>query len=368
MIWTRRNLLLGLAASALPLAPRRTVAFHYEAVFAPDAVEWYTRFDTLVTGAVLAPAQTEKLRRKTAKLVAYEWSSGFYPGDSSSVDPGWEATLRRNAQAWLISPDPVGGAAAAAGRTALWYDFGDAGLIAARAGYLAEVLRRSSYDGFFFDTPGFEQVPEPMRATFEKRHPGVDYNQVQGAFFGALRRRIGASKIIFLNQGYRHAGHMLPHADLDLTESYFTALDGAGTRFRKWHDPALPWEAIRTPMEQLVAPAAAKFPRVRFVHANYAGGGAATAHRAARFAWACAKLWNHESYLMAPGVWANERDGIYFTETGAPTSSGYQESGAVAWRAFEKGVVAVNTGTAPAKIPELGLTLSEPQQGYFFSR
>ena len=94
---------------------------------------------------------------------------------------------------------------------------------------------------------------------------------------------------------------MLPHADLDLTESYFTALDGGGTKFRKWHDPGAAWESIRTPMEQLVMPAARKFPQVRFVHANYAAGSAAVAHRAARYSWACAKLWGHEAYLIAPG-------------------------------------------------------------------
>ncbi len=368
MMIGRRGLLFGLAGSLVPGQSRGAVAFHYEAVFPPDAAEWYTRFRTLVTGAVLPEAQTARLRKRATRLIAYEWSSGFYPGDAVSIAAGWESTVRRNAGKWLLSAEPAGGAAAAPGRTALWYDFGDAGLREARADYLESVLRKSGYDGLFFDTPGFENVPAPLKAAFEQRHPGIDYNHAQGQFFGVLKKRIGESKLIFLNQGYRHAEHMLPHADLDLSESYFTAVDGASMRFRAWNDPAALWESIRTPMEQLIMPAARRFPKVRFVHVNYAAGGPAITRRAARYSWACAKLWNHDAYLIAPGAYAGERDDIYFNETGPPQSDGYRESGGVVWREFEKGVVAVNTATTPSRVPGLGLPLPEGQQGYFFPR
>jgi hypothetical protein len=116
-----------------------------------------------------------------------------------------------------------------------------------------------------------------------------------------------------------------------------------------------------------VVPAARKFPHVRFVHANYPGGGPAMARRAARYSWACAKLWGQESYLIAPGAYSNERDEIYFTETGAPKTERYHQAAGVAWREFEKGIVAVNGGARAARIPELGLALPEPGQGYFFS-
>jgi hypothetical protein len=368
MSLARRDLLLALAGAAAPGQSRGAVAFHYEAIFAPDAVDWYTRFQMLVTGAVLAPEESAKLRGRASRLIAYEWSSGFYTGDTASVAPGWESACRKNARSWLLSVDTAGGGAAAPGRSAFWYDFGDPGLVAARSDYLAGLLRSSGYDGLFFDTPGFEQLPEPMRAAFKTRHPGADYNQCQGAFFGALRERIGPGRTIFLNQGYRHAEHMLPHADLDLTESYFTALDGNTTKFRKWHDPAAPWESIRTPMAQLVVPAARKFPHVRFVHVNYAGGGAALARRAARYSWACAKLWGHDSYLIAPGAYADEREEIYFTATGAPKTERYREAGDIAWRVFDKGIVAVNGGAGPGRIPDSGLALPEAGQGYFFAQ
>lgn len=367
MMLARRDLLLGLPAALHARTARGTVAFHYEAVFPPAAVDWYTRFDMLVTGAVLPPSQATALQRNRTRLIAYEWSSGFYPGDSVSAAAVWQSAVRRNAREWLLSPDPVGGAAAAAGRTALWYDFGDPSLIAARAAYLADLIRSSEYDGVFFDTPGFEQIPPEMQRAFKLRHPGADYNRRQGEFFGAVKRRLGAGQVVFLNQGYRHADAMLPHADLDLTESYFAAVHGNTTLFRKWHDPDRPWDSIRTPMEQLVAPAARKFPKVRFVHVNYAAGGATLARRAARYSWAAARLFGHEAYLIAPGAYADERDEIYFTETGRPRAAKYSEAGGVVWREYEKGVVALNSGPGPGKIPGLGLELPDAPAGYFFA-
>jgi hypothetical protein len=367
MTLTRRDLLLAVPAAlhgrtAVP----GPVAFHYEAVFPAAAVEWYTRFEMLVTGAVLPPSQTNVLRRNRTRLIAYEWSSGFYPGDSVSASARWQAVVRNNASKWLISANPVGGAAAAPGRTALWYDFAEPGLVAARAGYLAELIGSAEYDGIFFDTPGSEQIPQQMLAAFKQRHPQADYDRCQGDFFGALKRKLGPGKTLFLNQGYRHADAMLPHADMDLTESYFAAVEGNTTRFRKWHDPAQPWESIRTPMEQLVMPAARKYPKVRFVHVNYAAGGASLAGRAARYSWAAAHLFGHDAYLIAPGSYASERDEIYFANPGRPRSAKYSEAGGVAWREFENGIVALNSGPGSGKIPGAGLVLPDAPAGYFF--
>lgn len=369
MTIARRDFLLGLPAT-LPAASsgRGPVAFHYEAIFSAQAAEWYTRFGLIVTGAVLPPSQIGALRRNKSRLIAYEWSSGFYPGDSVSAPARWQSAVRGNARNWLLSPDPSGGAAAAPGRTALWYDFADPGLAAARAAYLAELLEASGYDGLFFDTPGFEQIPETMQAAFKRRHPKADYNQAQGDFFGLLKKKLGAGKIVFLNQGYRHADAMLPHADMDLTESYFATVDGNSTRFRKWHDSAHPWESIRTPMEQLVIPAARKFPNVRFVHVNYAAGGATLARRAARYSWAAARLFHHDAYLIAPGAYADERDEIYFNDPGKPVSTRYSEASGAVWREFENGVVAINSGPGSAVIPGLGLTMPDAPAGYFFPR
>ncbi|MFN7923777.1 MAG: hypothetical protein U0Q16_26990 [Bryobacteraceae bacterium] len=366
---TRRDTLLAMAAiPALGAGPRPVAAFHYAAIFSPREVEWYTRFEILVTGGILSREQTQALRRNGVKLVAYEWSSGYYAGDPVSAPLEWQRMVDRHAADWAITAKPVSGGAAENGKPAQWYDFASDELNEARARHLATRLADSGYDGYFFDTPGFEQLPPSAREAFHRKHPGADYNQRQGRFFAAVRKAIGAPRILFLNQGFRQAEHFLPHADLDLSESYCTYLDPQHrTGFRPWHDAAKPWESVRTPIRELIEPALARFPRVRMVHANYSGGEPALAGRAHRYGWACARLFGHDAYLIAPGQAEAERDAIYFTDPGKPLSAAKEEpGGSVAWRRFQNGVVAVNGGAASARIAELGLTLPEGYQGYFF--
>ncbi|MBI4876680.1 MAG: hypothetical protein HY822_18750 [Acidobacteria bacterium] len=368
---TRRQCLQALAGSmSAPGGPRGRagVAFHYQANFGPRALDWYTRFEILVTGGVLARQQTETLRARGPKLVAYEWSSAFYPDDPVSAAPAWQQRVRTNGRQWLLSEVPAGGGAAAPGRRALWYDFGNPALVDARADYLAGLLRSSGYGGWFFDTLGFEQLPPPMRSAFGRRNPGQDYNRCQGRLLEGLRRRLGPESLIFSNQGYRHAECFLPYADLDLTESYFTAVDAGATRFRPWHDPRKPWESIRTPMEELVVAAARRYPSVRFVHLNYAAGDEGMVRRAVRYSYACARLWGHESYLTAPAGFTHEEDDVYFSDLGDPLGATYEENrtAGVAWRLYQRGLVAINTGSASARIPSLGIALPDPPRGYVF--
>jgi hypothetical protein len=217
---------------------------------------------------------------------------------------------------------------------------------------------RSGYDGFFFDTLGFEQLPAAAQQAFARRHPGADYNRCQGQFLAALRRRMPAGTLIFTNQGYRHAAEFLPHADLDLTESYFTFLSGSRTRMR-------PWEAIRTPMVELVLAAQRQFPDVRFVHVNYA---AAPAEGAAVYSYAAAKLFGHESYLIVPGDSASEEHDVYSADLGKPLTAGYEEDAAAGavWRRYEFGAVAIHAGARPFVIPGTRYTLTAPGRGYVF--
>lgn len=363
---TRREVLLAAAGSlaAASPAPPGSVAFHYEAVFSPQAFDWYTRFETLVTGAFLSVQETARLRARVPRLLAYEWSSGFYPNELSATMRPWAELVMKNARSWLLSETPAGGAAAEPGRTAFWYDYGNPELRAARAGFLARALESQKYDGLFFDTVGFQQLPGAMQARFGQRHPKLDYNAAQGLFFGELRRATGNGKITFLNQGYRHAPHLLPHADMDLTESYITALDGRGTRFRPWDDAGKPWEAIRTPMEQLVLAAQKRYPKVKFVHVNYAAGDAATTRRAARYSWAISHLLGHESYTIVPGVPSQERDEIYFRRLGAARGAGYRVFGRVLWREYENGVLAVNTGAEAVRIPTTKIEVPAGPDGF----
>ena len=355
---TRRALLAGLVKQ--PTKP--AVAFHYAAHFSAREVAWYSSFEILVTGGILTPEHSALLRGGGSRLVAYEWSSAFYPGDWVSAAESWQKRMRPE---WLLTRVPVTGGAAENGKPAQWYDFANPDLVAARADYLAARLAQAGYDGFFFDTLGWEQLPPPVQAAFLARHPGVDYNASQGEFLKALRQRLPAGKLIFTNQGFRHAESFLPHADLDLTESYFTYVSGTETKFRPWHDPAKPWDSIRTPMVELVGAAERKFPHVRFVHVNYAHR---TSPRAAMYSYAAAKLFGHESYLIVPTNAQAEEHAVYQSSLGRPLTASFEENAAAgaAWRRFEGGTVAILSGPKPFAIPGTALVLPTPGLGYLF--
>lgn len=369
---TRRESFTALAMARMTLSAAQLrqcgVAFHYQAHFPARQLEWYTRFEILVTGSILSPQQTTALKRGP-KLVAYEWSSAFYQGDAVSAPLEWQRKVESQGQRWLLTDRPVTGNAAENGRVAHWYDFGNDELINQRASWLADRLVRAGYDGYFFDTIGEQCLPPEVVSAFQKRHPGMNYNQRQGLFLKALRGMMPAGKLIFLNQGYRHAEHLLPYADLDLSESYFTYLAGSGTGFRPWHDPARPWESVKTPMENLIAPAVRKFPRVRMVHVNYAAGATRDVARARRYSLACARLFGQDAYTIVPGQPIAEEDDHYSADLGRPLGP-YTEDPAqgIAWREFERAVVAVNGSARPTRVAALNLSLPEPFQGYVFRK
>jgi hypothetical protein len=370
VLLSRRENLIALAAllTGPGKQPKSAVAFHYAAIFSPEEVRWYKRFSILVTGAILSPQQSEVLAKGGGKLISYHWSSAFYPGDASSISPPWEETVLRNRTSWLLNSSPSGGGAEEEGRAALWYDFGNPVFIAENSGHLAALLTKCGYDGYFFDTLGFSHLPEPLQREFRQRHPELDYDRCQGAFLKQLRDRIPAKKLIFLNQGYRNPDVFLPYADLDLTESYFTAVQQDGsTVFRKWRGERR-WESISVPMAELVTPASVKYPKVSFVHLNYAAGNRAEVRRAIRYSYAAARLWDHRSYVVVAKQASAERDEIYFADLGNPVSPTYQEHAptGVAWRVFEKAVVAINSGPGAARIPGLNLDLPDPPQGFVF--
>src|SRR5437879_3967556 len=131
MDMNRRMALFLLAGLDLPCRSSRRlfspglVAFHYAAAFDRSAVEWYTRFAILVTGGFLTREGSRKLMDRGSKLVAYEWSSAFYPADAVSADPAWQTEALKHTSTWLLNSLPLGGGAAMPGRSALWYDFAD---------------------------------------------------------------------------------------------------------------------------------------------------------------------------------------------------------------------------------------------------
>ena len=358
LLFTRRECIAAFALRA----HRPAAAFHYAAHFTPAEAAWYTQFEILVTGAILSPELTRTLKAGGSKLVAYEWSSAYYPGDLISASERWQSRVKPD---WRITPSPVGGGAAAAGKTAHWYDFGNPEFIGARAKYLAGLLEENGYAGFFLDTLGSEQLPSVVKEAFARRHPTLDYNTCQGRFLAALRKELAPGMLIFTNQAFRHAEEFLPYADLDLTESYFTAEAGRKTLFRPWHDSAKLWESIRTPIEELVMPAQRKWPRVRFVHVNYAAPGD---EHALLYGYAGAKLFNQDAYLIMPSDSAAEQSSVYGTELGSPLTDNYEQDAAAgaAWRYFQNGVVAINSGKGPFKIPGTKLQMHASPRGYLF--
>ena len=352
---TRRQLLAAFpltshaaTKAALPKG-KPLVAFHYQASFSPQALHWYTSFQHLVTGAILDDKTSDSLRVNNTKLIAYEWSSGFYTGDAVSAPLDWQAQVTAKRKDWLLTPRPLTGAAAEGGRVAEWYNFANSELRKARAQFLAGRLRKAGYDGYFFDTVGIEQIPEPAKRAFAAQHPGLDYNVGQGEFFKELRKAM-PGKIIFLNQGFRHADALLPHADFDLSESYFTHIEGqAGTALREWDSSDKPWEAIKTPMAQLVLPAAKKYPHVRFVHVNYASAGAVLTEKAAQHSFVGAKLYGHDSYLIVPSSPESEESPVYGYDLGRPMGQIVEEAGIVG-REYERAVVGYRFGVGKLQL------------------
>jgi hypothetical protein len=357
-----------MAVFAAARSPRRApVAFHYAAQFGKLERDWYSRFELLVTGGILAANETQALLDSGCRLIAYEWSSAFYPGDAVSARASWQAAVMARGSSWILNPSPVGGGAAELGRAAIWYDFADPEFRSQRAAHVAEQVREAGYAGVFLDTLGFEQLPAALQKVFATRHPDLDYEVCQAEFLKQLRVELGSSGILFLNQGYRKADLFLPYADYDLSESYFTSTTGVGTRFHPWHDSAHPWDGMRVPMDQLVAAPARKFPTVSFVHLNYAEGPSAEIRRAVAYSYAAAKLWNQHSYLVARNS-SDEQDNIYFSDLGQPVDPIYREESepGLAWREYENAYVAINSGSRPATILGGRYRLPDPPQGAVF--
>lgn len=347
---TRRST-LGILAGTLAYATSGAspaAAFHYSADFNPREVEWYSRFRLLVTGGILSPSVTAKLLAAGCRLVAYEWSSAFYPHDPVSAPLEWQRQVLAKGSDWLLSTVPSGGGAAEPGRTAYWYDFASPDLCRSRAQSVASRIIQNGYAGAFLDTLGFEQLPPLMQDQFRNRHPGLDYNQSQSNFLAELRAALGPSRIIFSNQGYRAPAAFLPYADYDLSESVFTVVIGNRTVYRPWNDHSKPWESIRTPMENLIMPAARAFPHVRFVHLNYAGGDAADLERAALYSYVAATLWNQDNYVVSTAA-ISEEYLAYFTDLGNPVTDSYVEDieNDLVWRDYENATVVL---ASPAQI------------------
>jgi hypothetical protein len=173
--------------------------------------------------------------------------------------------------------------------------------------------------------------------------------------------------LIFTNQGYRAAEYYLPYVDWDLTESLITspssATDLQSFGLRAWNDAANPWSSTHFVLQTMIEPVAARYPRVRFGHLNYATGSAA----AIRVVVATARLFGGDGYVAARTV-KEESDPIYLRDFGKPVSRRFDSSGSEAsWRFFERGLIGVTASAAAMTIPnDSGRALRNIESGEVF--
>jgi hypothetical protein len=368
---SRRDFVFTLLAAHSPQEKSRlkTVAFNYAARSSLSNLQFYSKFNLVVIGGLLASDQLRIPRSRGAALVLYQWSSALYSGEGPLAYKRWENEVVQNASAWLLAPGPLEGGAASEGKPALWYDFGDPDLQSALARQIHTLVAEHGYQGVFLDTLGFASLPSVAQRAFKQRHSTLNYNVCQGDFLSKLRGLLGPRAIIFTNQGYRNPDCFLPHADYDLIENSCTYIASDGTtRFRPWAEVGKEWESIQVPLDELIIPASRRFPHTQFVHLNYVVGNNEAQQRAVSYGYACAKLWNHSSFTAPAGVQKAIPDSIYFTDLGEPLTTSYEQDRAagVAWRRFRNGIVAINSSAKPYRVHPENLYLPDPPRGYLF--
>lgn len=326
LLMFRRVFLVAAVALTLPLAAaerRGSVAFHYGRSLTPKQLAWFGRFDVLVTHDPLPREQVRALHERGTKLALYEWSVAFY---RTLVRPGsWQARLLRGKREALLDRGPLRGFAGASDADAFYYDPAEEHFATRRASAIAERLASVGYDGVFLDTTTVESVHPAALAEYRRRHPDLAYDAAFARFLAALRKKIG---VIVTNQGYRAAEHYLPYADYDITESLLT---------RPWHDAANRWNSVDFLVPELILGAAAKYPRVRFVHLNYIDS---DDPKRIESVVATARLYDQDAFLALPDVTRTAFSDLYFLDLGRPLSP-IVTNGLTARRTFERGEVVV---------------------------
>jgi len=257
---------------------RGAVAFHYGPALTREQLEFFGRFDVLVTHEPLPKKQVDELHRRGTKLALYEWAVAFYRTRATRWD--------RSAP--VLNKRALRGGVGAVDADAFYYDPAMPG----RARALAAKLRRINYDGVFFDTTTEGSVHPKALAEYQRRHPDLPYDAAFASFLRELRTLV---RVIITNQGYRAAEHYLPYVDYDVTESLLMH----------------PRAEIDAAMRQWILP----HPHVRFIHLNYAEPGDDEA--IARMI-NIAREYGHEAYVALHDVTKTAMHEGYFRNAGVP--------------------------------------------------
>jgi len=168
-----------------------------------------------------------------------------------------------------------------------------------------------------FDTTPLANVHADARIEYVRRHPDLAYDVAFSKRLVQLRKKL-PRVLIYTNQGYRSPENYLPYVDADLTESLITRPAAGTWEVRPWNDPSDPWNSISFLMRTVIEPLELRYPRVHFLHLNYAG--VRGNDGLIPLVFAIAKLFGGEGYV-ASDVSANERDEIYFREFGKPRAA-----------------------------------------------
>jgi hypothetical protein len=328
---------LLLAAEVMASSPevalrRGPFAFQYAPRLTDAQLEWYGRFDVLVTHDPLPAEQVRTLHEAGTKLLFYEWSVAFYESRATS----WQKSLLAGAKRGLLHDRALRGGVGSPTSPAWYFDPAAEGHLLQRTSDLVAKLEATGYDGIFFDTTRFESVHPDARAAFERRHPGSSYDAAFAQLLAGLRQH-GA--LVFTNQGYRDPGELLPHTDWDLTESLITRPRSDGVDVRTWSSASDPWNSIHFVLRTMLEPLQREHPRVRFAHLNYID---APAPEAVRLAVAVAQLFDGEAFTAARAL-DHECDEIYFRDPGTALGDRFDwEEERGAHRFFTNGLIAVS--------------------------
>src|SRR5688500_450498 len=113
MAFVSAAVLVSLSASAE--VRRGGIAFHYATPLTARELDWFGRFEVLVTHDPLPREQVDALHRRGTKLVLYEWAVAFYTSRATE----WQKSLPPSA---LLNRRPLRGHLGAKDSDAFYFD------------------------------------------------------------------------------------------------------------------------------------------------------------------------------------------------------------------------------------------------------
>jgi hypothetical protein len=235
-----------------------------------------------------------------------------------------------------------------------YYNLGDKKVFDARIDDLIQNMKRTGFNGLFFDwaSGGYilEKEYESIYKNFRKLNPGKDYFSLVGNFYKKLKK---LDILVVTNQAFRKEKYLLPFVTYDMTESYITTdvnidrkiqIQGKG-----WVEkiPTTNYYPINKNSNSLkdslyyinlltnYKKKYKKYGFKNFIYLNYLAPNfkkifdSASVYRMEKpkngiyFSYAMAKLTDNIVYAEVPYNRKLERDDVYFYDLGKPLSKSY---------------------------------------------